>query len=140
MSNKEWYVINDLDGFIDSIRTIVFNSFDPANNSTKDILTYVKPEEKEELDNILSHKESEQIVKSMLKQQKTKKKNQDIQYIVNDDLLYSIVESLNDRMISNILNNLVNKGLLETGFDAKSNDFIFWIKDENKNFEKPETD
>jgi len=138
--SKEWYVINDLDGFIDSIRTIVFNSFDSTNNNTKDVLTDVKPEEKEELDNVLSHAESGRIIKSMLKQKTTNKKNKDIQYMVNDDLLYSIVESLNDRMISNILNNLVNKGLLETGFDAKSNDFIFWIKDENKNFEKPETD
>ena len=39
---------------------------------------------------------------------------------------------MNHRMTSNILNNLVNKGLVETGYDGNSNDFIFWIKDENK--------
>jgi hypothetical protein len=32
-------------------------------------------------------------------------------------------------MISNMLNNLVNKGVLDSGFDDESNDFIFWIKD-----------
>ena len=45
-------------------------------------------------------------------------------------------------MVSNILNQLVNKGILESAYDEKSNDFIFWLKesigDEEKN--KPETD
>jgi hypothetical protein len=44
-------------------------------------------------------------------------------------------------MVSNLLNNLVNKGVIETGFDSDSNDFVFWIKDNDKNkTEKPETD
>jgi hypothetical protein len=36
-------------------------------------------------------------------------------------------------MISNILNSLVNKGMIETAFDNKSNDFVFWIKDSKNN-------
>jgi hypothetical protein len=42
-------------------------------------------------------------------------------------------------MVSNILNSLVNKGLVETAYDAEANDFIFWVSDENKK-ENPETD
>ena len=41
---------------------------------------------------------------------------------------------------SKILNGLVNKGLVETAYDSESNDFIFWVKDDNKKEEKPETD
>ena len=41
-------------------------------------------------------------------------------------------------MTSNIVNGLVQKGLIETAFDSEANDFIFWIKeDENQ---KPKTD
>jgi hypothetical protein len=39
-------------------------------------------------------------------------------------------------MISNLLNTLVNKGLVETAFDEKSNDFVFWVKNENKTKDK----
>jgi hypothetical protein len=48
-------------------------------------------------------------------------------------------------MISNILNNLVNKGVLESAYDADLNDFVFWIKEEDEQNNKdskdfPETD
>ena len=43
-------------------------------------------------------------------------------------------------MISNMLNTLVNKGLLETAYDNESNDFIFWVKNNETSQEKPETD
>jgi hypothetical protein len=46
-----------------------------------------------------------------------------------------MIESFNSRMISNMLNHLVNRGLLETAYDADSNDFVFWIKDETENRE-----
>jgi hypothetical protein len=51
-----------------------------------------------------------------------------------------MLESFNDRMVSNILNKLVNDGYLESAFDEKSNDFIFWVVDKNENKESPETD
>ena len=49
-------------------------------------------------------------------------------------------------MVSNILNQLVQKGLVESAFDTESNDFIFWVKDNDKLFKNetetdlPETD
>ena len=42
-------------------------------------------------------------------------------------------------MTSNILNGLVNKGIVETAYDDETNDFVFWIKNENKK-EKRKTD
>jgi len=41
-------------------------------------------------------------------------------------------------MVSNIINSLVKKGLIETAFDSEKNDFIFWVKDNEQ--DKPETD
>ena len=57
---------------------------------------------------------------------------------MNDIIFSDIVSKLNERMTSNIVNGLVQKGLIETAFDSEANDFIFWIKeDENQ---KPKTD
>lgn len=43
-------------------------------------------------------------------------------------------------MVSNILNTLVNKGVLDSGYDSEKNDFIFWVKEDANNQETPETD
>jgi hypothetical protein len=52
-----------------------------------------------------------------------------------------IIHKLNDRMVSNIINILTQKGLIETAFDNEANDFVFWINDEQKNnYKKPEAD
>ena len=40
-------------------------------------------------------------------------------------------------MISNILSGLVNKGLVDTAYDSQSNDFVFWVKEDDT--KKPET-
>ena len=57
--------------------------------------------------------------------------------MVSDDLFISIIQILNDRMVSNTLANLVSKGLVESAYDSELDDFIFWVKE---NYEKPETD
>jgi hypothetical protein len=140
MNNDEWFIIKDLDGFINSSRALVFNNFGSNKDSTDDLKLEINKEDQDELNNILSFDESRIILMSLIKKQKNKKTN-DIRYVVNDELFMTIVESLNDRMVSNLLNNLVNKGVIETGFDSDSNDFVFWIKDNDKNkTEKPETD
>lgn len=41
-----------------------------------------------------------------------------------------MIETFNSRMVSNMLNNLVNKGVLETAYDSESDDFIFWTKND----------
>jgi hypothetical protein len=135
--NKE-YVIKDIDSFVLSSRSVVFNNFGKnQDNPSDDLIQDVKIEELEEFNQVLSQEESMIIAKSIIKKQINKKTKQ-VRYIVTDDSFMEMITLFNDRMVSNMLNGLVNKGLLETGFDEESNDFIFWIKDENK--EKPETD
>lgn len=132
---QEWYIVKNLEEFIESSRSLVYNNFgntfekkDPIDNILNMV---VSEEEKKELDTVLSYEESSIIITTLLKKQinnKTKKHR----YVMTEKMFMSIIESLNDRMVSNMLNGLVNKGLLETGFDEETNDFIFWIKDENK--------
>jgi hypothetical protein len=140
-----WYVIHDMDAFTNHARVLVYNAFGSGLSEDKedpeiDDLISVKPEDKDELDKILSFEESLNITTQIVKKQKNKKTNS-IRYVVNDIIFSEVLESLNDRMVSNLLNNLVNKGVLETGFDNETNDFLFWIKENDKNkSEKPETD
>lgn len=135
-NNNEWFVVEDLDGFINSARALVFNNFGKNTDRTDPLSFTIDETDKQELDNILSFGESKIIVTDLLKKQnhKTKKK---IRYLLNDTIFLDIVSSLNDRMVSNVLENLVKKGLVESAYDNESNDFIFWIK---KDDESPETD
>lgn len=140
--NDDWFIIKDFEGFIESTRALVFNSFgnDKDKTDKDDFIMSVSDKDKEELDKILSYDESLTIIIGFLKKEKHKTSNK-IRYLVNDSSFMNIIYSLNDRMTSNILNGLVNKGLVETAYDSESNDFIFWVKDDNKNKqEKPETD
>jgi predicted transcriptional regulator len=75
------------------------------------------------------------IVKNLTKKQKHKISKK-IRYVLNDTILVDIIENLNSRMVSNVLTNLVQKGLVESAFDSQKNDFVFWIK----NNENPKTD
>lgn len=138
----EWYVVKDLEEFIETSRSLVYNNFGNSTDKSDSIDTIltaiVEGEDKKELDNVLSYEESLMIIKSFLKKE-INKKTKKHRYVMTEDMFLSIIESLNDRMVSNILSGLVNKGLLETGYDEESNDFIFWIKDENKK-EKRKTD
>jgi Mg/Co/Ni transporter MgtE len=90
---------------------------------------------------MLSHQECLVIVKENIKKERNKK-NRKVRYILNDEIFVEIITKLNDRLTSNIMSSLVQKGLVETAFDEKENDFVFWIADnEDKNqVEKPETD
>jgi hypothetical protein len=138
MSESDWFVISDLSDFTDKARAIVYNNFGTwQNDSELDILIDdVKDEEKEEFDKMLSHQESLVIIKENVKIQKNKRTKK-IRYILNDSIFADIVYKLNDRMVSNIIGNLVQKGLVETAFDDEANDFVFWVKEDE---EKPETD
>lgn len=139
MSDK-WFIINDLDDFTNKARTIVYNNFGVWDNPDNiDVLIdNVVENEREELEKVLSHQESLIIIKELIKIEKNKK-TQKIRYVINDTIFVEVVHSLNDRMVSNIISGLVQKGLIETAFDNDSNDFVFWVSDENEN-EKPETD
>lgn len=143
MSESEWFIIQDLEDFTHKARSIVYNNFGTwdSKNDVDILIDEVKESEQAEFDKMLSHQESMVIVKENVKKQRSKKTGK-VRFILNDTIFSEIVCKLNDRMVSNILGGLVSKGLVETAFDDETNDFVFWVKDnEDKNeIEKPETD
>jgi regulator of PEP synthase PpsR (kinase-PPPase family) len=144
MKNDQWFFINDFDDFVDHSRSLVFKCFGESNKAADDSLTAslasMSKEEISEMDETLTHDESAIIIKNYVKKQ-INKKTKKIRYCLTDKILQSIIEDLNSRMISNILNSLVNKGVLDSAYDNEQNDFIFWVTDDNtKSNEKPETD
>lgn len=139
--DDQWYIVTNLDEFTDKARAIVYNNFGVwQNKDDLDILIDdVKENEQEEFDKILSHQESVVIVKDIVKKEKNRKSKK-IRYVLNDKLFADIIYKLNDRMVSNIVAGLVQKGVVESAYDSEANDFVFWIKDNQKEEEKPETD
>lgn len=146
--NTNWFIIKDLKEFVDSSRRLVFQNF--GKDSTKeneidnmlDDIANMSSEDKSEMDTVLSYDEALIIVQPFLRKQFNKKTKAN-RFLVSESLYIDIIASLNDRMVSNILNSLVNKGLIETAYDTESNDFVFWCAktlDKNDNKEKPEAD
>ena len=143
-TNNDWFIVKDIDELTNSARAIVFNNFgknsnsktEETTNSVDDLLLEVDPKDQKELDETLSYNESLIIVKQHIKKQ-IHKKTDKIRYIMNSDMFLKIIKSLNDRMVSNLLNSLVNRGLVETAYDDEDDDFIFWVKDnDSKNTNK----
>jgi len=142
--SKSWYEINNIEDFVNSARKLVFRFFGEENTDVKpahlldSTLYNISNEELEEMEQALPYNESLLIVQEHTKQKR--KPNEMVKYYINDEILYTIIEALNSRMVSNILHHLVNKGILESGYDAEVGDFIFWLKEQNDKTEKPETD
>jgi len=143
MKNENWFFISNFEEFVDHSRSLVFNLFGEANEIAADSLTAslskMSLEEIEEMDTTLSHEEASVIIKNHVRKQ-INRKSKETRYSLNDKILAEIIEDLNGRMISNILNTLVNKGVLDSGYDSEKNDFIFWVKeDDNNQTETPKT-
>ena len=126
----EWYIIENLDDFVDHVRGLVFNNFGESDDDTdvEKQTSDIRPENQDECDSVLSHNESKRIVCGIVKKQ-IHKITKVKRYLLTNKMFMTIVEALNERMTSNLLSNLVNKGLIETGFDSSVNDFVFWVKD-----------
>jgi hypothetical protein len=139
MSDEEWFAVKDVDGLVTSARTIVYNNFgDWESKDEQDIVDsmVIKPDHKDEFDQLLTQEESTVIVQSLLKKQRNKT-TKEIRYVISDSLFYDILQQLNDRLVSNTIASLVQKGLVESAYDGEIDDFIFWVK---KDEELPETD
>ena len=138
MNDEEWFAVKDFDGLVTSARTLVYNNFGKWDQDEDTIVESMidKPEDEEEFNQLLTHEESAVIVASLLKKQRNKK-TQEIRYLISDERFYDILQQLNDRLVSNTLNSLVNKGFVESAYDEKIDDFVFWVSDDK---EKPETD
>lgn len=140
---QEWYCVNDFDDFVNSARRLVFKFFGSVEDLEQDetplsSLADMSKEDLEELEDTLSFSESVLIVKNHAKQ-RINKKTKLIKYFINDKILAAIIDELNSRMVSNILNKLVNKGILDSAYDSEIDDFVFWVVEESDK-EKPETD
>ena len=139
MSDKEWFAVKDVDGLVTSARTLVYNNFgDWKSKDEQDIVDsmILKPDNEDEFDQLLTQEESKVIVQSVLKKQRHKT-TKEIRYVISDSLFYDILQQLNDRLVSNTISSLVQKGLVETAYDSEIDDFVFWV---DKNKEQPETD
>lgn len=138
---EDYLIISDFDEFINASRRLVFKCFGEKQVDESDLFTELNEIDQEELDSNLSYDESVIIAKGILIKQKHKVSG-DTRYLVTDEKYMVILEELNTRLVSNLLNSLVNKGLVESAYDDESNDFVFWIKNDNKDKqkEKPETD
>ena len=146
MNNDQWFFINDFDDFVDHSRSLVFKFFGEVKKEAEDdslmmSISQMSKQELEEMDETLTHDESAIIIINHARKQ-INKKTKEVRYCLTDKLLQSIIEDMNNRMISNILNSLVNKGVLDSAYDSDQNDFIFWVKEEDdtKPSRKPETD
>jgi hypothetical protein len=136
MSNES-FVIKDIDYFTNYSRRIIFDSYDQNSDNVKtDLIDHaidnLSKKDKEELDKILSYEEALNIVKSIAKIQ-THKITKEKRYVITDDSYMEILQCLGDRMTSNILNGLVNRGIIDTAYDSDIDDFVFWVKDKDNN-------
>lgn len=138
--NERDYIVTDLDKFVESIRQIVYAGFGDSISEGQgdeeiEMLFTLNPEEMQEMDSVLSQKECMLIIKPHLTRQKNKKGTK-FRYLINTDQFNAIIDDFNSRLVSNLLANLVNKGVIETAYDPDENDFIFWVKEDAKNKKK----
>jgi hypothetical protein len=140
MSNES-FVIKDIDYFTNYSRRIIFDSYGQKSEENSDTvktdlidhaIDNLSQKDKEELDKILSYEEALNIVKSIAKVQ-THKTTKEKRYVITDESYMEILQSLGDRMTSNILNGLVNRGIVDTAYDSDIDDFVFWVKDKDNN-------
>lgn len=137
-----WFIIKNLQDFVDGTRILVFINFGNQNEETElqyTSMDQLNESDREELNQVLSHDETLTIIKSHITKQKNKKKKR-TRYILSESDYSRIVEDLNQRLVSNLMIRLVNKGLVETAFDNEANDFVFWVNNNDDKKENPETD
>lgn len=143
--SNERFIIDDMEKFIESTRVLVFNAFGKTNETELDDLSFILSELPEdhitELNETLTQSEC-MIISQDFVRKEINRKTKAIRFTISTSKYMEMIESFNSRMISNMLNNMVNKGILDSAYDIDANDFIFWIKDDNDKTqkEKPETD
>lgn len=134
-SKDEWFIIDDLEKFVESTRVLVFNAFgkgeDVSANDLSILIDDLCEEDSNELQKTLTQSECMSIAMTYIKRELNKKTKEE-RYIISTKKYMSMIESFNSRMVSNILVNLTNQGLIESAYDEKLNDFIFWVKDDNE--------
>jgi tRNA C32,U32 (ribose-2'-O)-methylase TrmJ len=138
----EWFAIVNLDSFVNSTRVLVYELFGNQDKEKNDSVAKTNTDyekltsiEKKEINECLTHQESLLISKEFITEKESKKLKKK-RYIISDKDYLSFLESLNARLVSNMLSKMVKQDLLDTAFDEESNDFVFWLKEEEENNEK----
>lgn len=124
---NETFIINDIDELVEKSRLIVYNNFGKWDTNESEVSLDSEIIDRKELDQLLSYNESFSIVKEKVKKQRNRR-TKEIRYVLDEIIFVDIIDSLNQRMVSNTIKSLVDKGLIESAFDSEANDFIFWVK------------
>jgi len=131
-SDEMYYVITDINKFVLETRKIVFGGFgqDIDRENVDNFISELTDTDIEDLDNTLSQEECMAIVHTHVEPRKTKSGK--IKYLMSDKVFNTIIEDFNSRLVSNLLQQLASKGLIESSYSTEDNDFIFWVNDEHK--------
>lgn len=130
--DDQWLNIVNLDKLINFSRKVVYANLgeeytDVSDAGFLELVENMPEEQLEEMNSILSLSEARAIFKPFVKQQRHKK-TLNIKTSILESDYDTILRQLSERMISNIVRNLVNRGLVESAFDEEKNDFVFWVK------------
>lgn len=130
--DDQWLNIVNLDKLINFSRKVVYANLgeeytDVSDAGFLELVENMPEEQVEEMNTILSLSEARAIFKPFVRQQRHKK-TLNIKISILESDYDTILKQLSERMISNIVRNLVNRGLVESAFDEEKNDFVFWVK------------
>lgn len=131
--DDQWMEVVNVTKLLNFSRKLVFYNFDSTYSSLDDeefILKVgeIKISEEPEVDKLLPYKESLLMFNEHLRREKRKNSAKGYTIYIKDKDYDLFLEQLCERMVSNIIQSLVKKGLVETAFDNEKNDFIFWVK------------
>lgn len=131
-----WYTIEDIDNFVESTRVLVYNIFGNTEQTLEEIdlnINNLNEESMAEINKCLTQDESMVILKDFAKQIPGT-----LEYKISTNRYLSFIDSLNSRMVSNLLHKMSADGILESAFDEETNDFIFWAKDNEQDQDNTE--
>ena len=129
----QWMEVLNVTKLLNFSRKLVFYNFDSTYSSLDDeefILKVgeIKLSEEPEVDKLLPYKECLLMFNEHLHRRKRKNDSKRYTTYIKDADYDLFLEQLCERMVSNTIQSLVNKGLVETAYDSEKNDFIFWVK------------
>jgi hypothetical protein len=136
-SEDEWMEVINLQKLVNFSRKVIYYNFDDENKNLSDKsflekIEKISTEESiKEMEDVLPFKEVETIFGNYLYRRKDKSTNKKGWFMKEKDY-NTILEELAERMVSNIVRNLVKKGLVEMAFDEEKNEFVFWPVERKK--------
>lgn len=133
-----WMEVISLDKLANFSRKVIYYNFDEQNSSLGDKeflekIDKIEHTNNKELDKVLPLDETK-VILSGLTFKKRNKKDKKVYTFIKESDYEEALSQINERMVSNIVKNLVSRGLVESAFDSEKNDFVFWVKkDEERN-------